>query len=220
MKKLKLLLAVLLLTFVGFLSSPHAHAAFNPNDVADDSIFDNAGTMNATQIDAFLNSQTSSCISTNNGFTSPDLTGYSPSTNFTYGSDVSAGTVIYHAAQVYGLNPQAILATLEKEQSLVSGSNGCSNLRYSGAMGYGCPDGGTTYTYSGFELYSLHGTPVASVSGTCVNSSHTVGFSRQVIVATWQFKFDEQRSEGNISWNVQKTIYPNAGNTWDNSDDP
>ncbi|HZM63964.1 MAG TPA: hypothetical protein VFB59_02415, partial [Candidatus Saccharimonadales bacterium] len=101
------------------------HAAFNQNNIMDDSVFDNTNSMDAGQIDAFLNSFPSSCISTNNGFSTPNVVGYNPSQGFLYGSNVSAGTVINNAAKVYDLNPQVILATMQKEQSLVSGALGC-----------------------------------------------------------------------------------------------
>lgn len=204
-------IGVIVLLCFGFTKS--SSADFQANNLIDDSTFTNVNSMTANQIDAFLNNNfPSSCISTNSGFTAPDPTGYSPTTGFTYGSDVSAGKVIYDAAQAYGLNPQVILATLEKEESLVSGSNGCSTLQYSAALGNDCPDGGSYYNYSGIELYSKNGVPVTSVSGTCVNSADSVGFSRQVITATWKLMFWQQHAIGNVNWAVIKT-------NWDNSDD-
>ena len=201
--------------------------AYNNNNVMDDGIFDNSSSMSASDIDTWLNNNfgSTSCISTAHGFAAPDVTGYSASSGlFSFGGDVSAGTVIAHTAHVYGLNPRVILSTLQKEESLVSGASGCSTLRYSAAMGYNCPDNTVLSDYSGFELYSINGSPITSVSGTCVQtqSGHQpmVGFSRQVIVASWSLKFSEQRSEGNTSWDVQLTNYPNSGNVWDNSDDP
>jgi hypothetical protein len=222
-KRLRLLTILQTITVSGVLllvGIPVAAASFNANDLIDDSTFDNITTKTAGQIDAFLNGFSGSCISMNNGFKSPQPTGYTPSGGFSYGGDVSAGTVIYDAAQVYGVNPEVILTTLQKEQSLVSGGSGCSTLRYVGAMGNDCPDGGTTHSYSGFELYSLHGSAVRGVSGTCVDSSESVGFSRQVTTATWKLAFFRQRAEGNVHWNVQHANFPNSGNTWDNSDDP
>ncbi len=208
-----LVMTILAVFVVGLLRTPSASAQFTANNIIDDWLFDSVGTMNTPQIDAFLNNNfPKSCISTNNGFAAPDPIGYSPTTNFTYGSDVSAGRVINDAAQVYGLNPQVLLTTLEKEESLVSGNTGCSTLQYVSAMGNGCPDNLTLSNYSGFELYSLHGTPVTSVSGTCVNSPNKAGFSRQVISAAWLLKFGEQRSKGNINWAV-------INGSWDNSDD-
>lgn len=191
-----------------------ANAALDYNRLIDDSFFDDTSTMNATQIDSWLNTYfPSSCISTNHGFQAPDPIGYNPTDGFLYGGNVSAGRVIYDSAIAYGLNPQVLLVTLQKEQSLVSGEAGCSTLRYAAATGYGCPDGGTTYSYSGVNLYTLNGVKVTSVSGTCVNSSLKVGFSQQVIRAAWLLKFGQQRSLGNTAWAVIK------GN-WNNSDDP
>jgi hypothetical protein len=202
-------------------SSSAAALTFNHNRIMDDQVFDNTARLNASQIDVFLNQFPSSCISTNNHFQAVDPTGYASNTGFTYGANVSAGRVIFDAALAYSLNPQVILATLQKEQSLVTGaSGGCSTLQYTGAMGYGCPDGGTTHNYSGLNLYRLNGTTVTSVSGTCVNSAAKAGFSQQVIHAAWLMKFGEQRSKGNMNWNVQMDNSPEAGDHWDNSDDP
>jgi hypothetical protein len=79
-------------------------------------------------------------------------------------------------------------------------------------VGYNCPDGLHLTSYSGFTLYAWRGTPVTSVSNTCVENAAYVGFSRQVINAAWLFTFDRHRSEGQQSWHIDK---PN----WDNSDD-
>ncbi len=216
MKKLKLIIyPILVLTLVVFLYLPDTvNAQFNPNNLLDDSVFNNYNSMDGAQLDAFLNSNfPSSCISSNNGFSAPLPTGYSPSTGFTFGSDTSAGNIIFTAAQVYQINPQVIMTTLEKEQSLVTGLNGCSTLQYTAAMGNDCPDNVQPYNYSGFELYSIKGVPVTSVTGTCVNSQAAAGFSEQVISAAWKLKFMQQRSEGNVNWAI---IIPN----WDNSNDP
>jgi hypothetical protein len=226
MKKLALFILpvfTLLAAAVFILHPTPAHASpFNANNLIDDAIFNNTGSINAAQIDSWLNSNfgSSSCISTSHGFSAPDPTGYSPSTGFTYGGNVSAGQVIYDAALAYGLNPQVLLVTLQKEQSLVTGGSGCSTLAYTGATGYGCPDGGTTYSYSGVNLYAINGNAVTSVSGTCVNTASKAGFSQQLIHAAWLLKFGEQRSEGNTSWDVQANNYPENGDHWDNSDDP
>src|SRR5215471_15412814 len=144
---------------------------FNQNRIIDDRVFDNFKSMSPTAINNFLNQFPGSCISPNSHFQAPDPTGYSPGTSFTFGGNTSAGQVIYDASKAYGLNPQVVLTTLQKEQSLVTGDAGCSVLRYTGPMGYGCPDGGTTHNYSGLNLYTLNGTTVTSVSGTCVNTA-------------------------------------------------
>ena len=180
--------------------SAAAHAGtLNHNNIIDDSVFDNVNTMDGPGIDNWLNSYfPQSCISTNNGFSTPALLGYSPSTGFSYGGNVSAGTVIYQAAHVYGVNPQVILSTLQKESSVVSGTATYRCQYMNTAMGYDCPD-----------------------SGSCPqNPAKESGFSKQVVIATWMMKFHQQRSMGNTGWNVQVRDFPYAGNVWDNSDDP
>lgn len=199
---------------------------FNQNNIIDDSVYDDTTTMTAAQIDAFLNSFPSSCLSTNNAFSAPRPTGYNPSQGYLYGSPVSAGQVIYDAAQAYGLNPQVLLTTLQKEEGLVKGDGpyGCGALAISASAGYACTDTDTashTYIYTNgtdpgtlsTPLYYSNGVAVTRVDNTCVNSSLKAGFTEQVIRAAWLFKFGEQRSEGNIGWAVIK------GN-WNNSDDP
>lgn len=201
--------------------TPSVYAdTFLQNRVIDDGVFDNTSTLNAAQIDAFLNSFTNSCISPISGFRAIDPTGYSPSTGFQYGGYVTAGQVIFDAAQAYDLNPQVLIVTLEKEQSLVTGQNDfsgyCNNgdqHKYAAAVGYGCPDGGTTYSYDNLDLYQRNGVTVSSTGTTCVNTAIKAGFTQQIIRAAWLFKFGEQRSEGNINWAVVKS-------NWDNSDDP
>ena len=193
---------------------------FNANRIIDDAVFDNANAMGAAQIDTFLNGFSDSCISPNSGFRAIDPTGYNPNSGFQYGGYTTAGVVIYDSAQAYGINPQVLLTTLEKEQSLVTGRSNfagyCNNgdqHKYAAAVGYGCPDSGTTYSYTGLSLYQRNGVNITDTGTTCVNSASKAGFSQQVIRAAWLLKFGEQRSEGNTSWAVIK------GN-WNNSDDP
>src|SRR3954469_3220130 len=144
---LNLTLLFLLTLFSVLFNLSSVKASFNANNLIDDLTFDNVNAMSVSQIDSWLNSNfPSSCISTNHGFSAVDPTGYSPSGGFTYGNHVSAGRVIYDAAQAYGLNPQVLLTTLQKEEGLVSGNAGCSTLRYSASVGYGCPDSGGSYS--------------------------------------------------------------------------
>ncbi|TAH36645.1 hypothetical protein EYC59_00515 [Candidatus Saccharibacteria bacterium] len=215
-----------ILAIVGFISSFALSTStasadpFNANNIISDTVFNNANTMSAAEIDAFLNTFPGSCISPNSGFKALDPTGYNPSQGYLYGGFVTAGQVIYDAAQAYGLNPRVLIVTLEKEQSLVTGRNNfagyCNNgdqHKYAAAVGYGCPDSGTTYNYSGVYLYWRSGTTYSVTGTTCVNSASKAGFSQQVIRAAWLFKFGQQRSMGNTGWAVIK------GN-WNNTDDP
>jgi hypothetical protein len=190
-----------------------AHAGWNQNHIIDDNVFSNSTTMNSAQIDAFLNAFPSSCISPNKGFSAPVPSGYTPSGGYTYGGNGTAGQVIATASQVYGINPQVLLVTLQKEQSLVGGQAGCSVQRYAGATGLGCPDGGTTHDYTNLNLYSINGNMVTAVSGTCVNAAQKAGFSQQIIRSAWLLKFSQERSLGNVGWAV-------ITGSWDNSDDP
>jgi uncharacterized protein YcfL len=214
---MKKLIAVSSIIVAGLFWGVHVHAAFDPNRLIDDAVFSNSGSMDSGQIDNFLNSFPNSCISPNSGFAARIPNGYSPSTGFTYGNFASAGNVIAQSARVYGINPQVLLTTLQKEQSLVAGAAGyCNNgdeHKYAAAMGYGCPDGGTVYSWSGISLYRRGGVEHTSTGSTCVNNASKAGFSQQVIRAAWLLKFGQQRSQGNINWAV-------ITGSWDNSDDP
>ncbi len=206
--------------------APASADAFNQNNLIDEAVFDNTRTMTAAQIDSWLNTNfgARSCISTDHGFSAPDPTGYNTNQGFIYGNNVSAGQVIYDASQTYSINPEVLLTTIQKEQGLVDGSGpyGCGANAYAAAAGYGCPDSGGSYNYSGgsTDLGSLNGQVIATVSNTCVNTSAKIGFSQQIIRAAWLLKFGEQRAEGNIGWDVQLTNQPESGDSWNNSDDP
>lgn len=210
--------AALIITLMP-LATVHADT-FAANRIIDDGIFNNTSTMSAAQIDSFLNTFTNSCISPNSGFRAVDPIGFSPTQGYKYGDYVTAGQAIYDASQAYSLNPQVLVVTLEKEQSLVTGRNNfsgyCNNgdqHKYAAAVGYGCPDSVTTYNYSGLNLYQRNGTTVSDTGTTCVNGAAKAGFSQQVIRAAWLFKFGQQRALGNLSWAV-------INGNWDNSDDP
>jgi hypothetical protein len=196
-------------------------AAFNKSLLMGDAIFDQKNSMSSSQIDAFLNSFAYSCISTNSKFQARVPSGYNPTSGYSYGNYGTAGQVIAAAAQAYDVNPRVLIVTLEKEQSLVTGQNSSSyckpsndnNHKYAAAVGYGCPDGGAKYNYTGVDLYRRNGTTQTSVGPTCVNNKSKAGFSQQVIRGAWLLKFGQQRSRGNIGWAIIK-------GSWDNSDDP
>jgi hypothetical protein len=191
--------------------------AFDRNRIIDDALFNKFDALSAGQIDAFLNTFPNSCISPNSGFRALNPTGYTPQGGYQYSGYTTAGQVIASSAQAYGINPQVLLATLQKEQSLVAGGiNFCetaSKNKYAAAMGYGCPDSGGGYSYTGVDLYQRNGVTVSVVPSTCVNSAAKAGFSQQVIRGAWLLKFGQQRSLGNISWAV-------INGSWVNTDDP
>jgi hypothetical protein len=223
------LLAVFLVGVVIHGKAP-AIAATNNNNLVDDFTFDDTSTLSAAQIDAWLNSFSSSCISPDNGFTTADPSGYSPNSSFvdghyTYGGAVTAGRAIHDVAVAHGINPQVLLTKLQNEEQLVDGSAGCDTWRYTSAVGYACTDGGTNthnYTYtSGNDpyasgaasfytlndsthlvtpIYYKNGVAQNSITGSCVNTNVFAGFSEQIAHAAWALSVWRHKSEGITSW--------------------
>ena len=143
------------LTFVAFVfivMSGHANAAipYNPALLIDDSTFSNSNTMAASTIQNFLNdmnsgirnySEVEACNPSTPTAPYPSTYSYYPHC----GQIESAATIIYDAGQAYGINPQVLLATMQKEQSLVtdpSPTQGAIDC----AMGYeSCGNGYNTF---------------------------------------------------------------------------
>ena len=193
MKTLKIFsvsLIVLALS-MSLLPSPAVSAASN-NDIMSDAVFGNEASMSEAQINNFINSFPNSCLRSQNypSGLSP-VTFNEPIDYFNYGGATSPARIIYKAATIFHLNPQVILATLEKEQNLVTGNSGCAVWKYNSAMGYNCPDGSEN---------SLNSYPNIGVTNTCVKKESNVTFSRQVNHATWQLRFDKERAYGNTGW--------------------
>ena len=137
-----------------------AHANYVGNNLIDNSIYLNSTSMNQSQVQSFLSAR---------GGYIASYSAYSSRDNAT----ISAAQIIYEAAQDYGINPQVILATLQKEQSLVTDPSPVSSqINY--AMGYGCYD--------------------------ATGCSGNYGFANQVMNATWQLRFNYERASGNNSW--------------------
>lgn len=171
-----------------------AHA-YTQTRLMDDQIFDNVGSLNATQVADFLAARpgpftklatASTCLSGYN-----DINFHWDNVKWHYGSDVDwntawgpaqipASVVIAQAAQMWGINPEVLIATLQKEESLITGTS-CDTWRYNSALGYGCPD-----------------------SGGC--NPKYVGFSRQVLWGAWQLKFNKERSYGNTTWDGDDVV--------------
>lgn len=126
----------------GLLYSHSASAAsFDPGYIISDSIFTNSTSMSANSIQNFINQKGVNCV---NG-EAPCLKNYVE-------NNKSVGTIIAEAAQTYSINPQVLLATLQKETTLVTMSQPGA-WRYRTAMGYACPDstpGVCDARYTGF----------------------------------------------------------------------
>ena len=124
---------------------------FQAGRIIDDAIFTAKDSMNASQIQSFLNSKVPTCDTYG---TQPSEYGggtraqwgqakYGQST-FTCLKDYSEGgksaaQIIYEKAQAYSINPQVLIVLLQKEQGLVT-DTWPLNVQYRTAAGYGCPD--------------------------------------------------------------------------------
>ncbi|HET7713092.1 MAG TPA: hypothetical protein VFK94_00815, partial [Patescibacteria group bacterium] len=193
--------------------NPSSVQAYSNNRMIEDQIFDDLGRMNESQIRGFLEGTEanprlaggSPCLKAHT-----NINFHWDGSNWNYGdgtksqngqlvaatwntawgpAQLPAYSIIGKTAAMWGFNPQVILSTLQKEQSLVWGTN-CSSTRFNSAMGYDCPDSGGLYDY-----------PARGVSGTCVAHERYVGFTRQVLWGSWQLKFAKERSIGNTGWN-------------------
>lgn len=166
MKKLLLAIALVVVPLLLFSEDTEAAYTYNNfphNNIIDNEVFRNTSTMNTAQIQSFLNARG----------------GQLASRSF---SGQTAAQIIYQYAQAYGINPQVIIATLQKEQSLITDPSPHSS-QYDSAMGYFCPtgDNGCNETYGGFKKQVDHG--------------------------TWQLRFNYERANGNNAWWNPNTPY-------------
>ncbi len=186
-KALLLVLAVAFLAGMGFNLLPSKTSAFSPNynqsSLIDNGTFLDKNTMSAGQIQAFLNNVGSGIKNYS------DVERCSSRTAPYYhhcNQRISAAQIIYDAAHAYSINPRAIIATMQKEEGLITNPNPTSSeITY--AMGYGCPDS------SGCSGYA--------------------GFFNQVDNGTWQFRVDYELSSGHSWWGYSPSSYPCSGST-------
>ncbi|GAB2452095.1 hypothetical protein HD599_002546 [Conyzicola lurida] len=146
-------------------------AAFDPGYIISDARFFDSGAMTEGQIQAFLNAQVPTCVA-GNGI--PCLKNYTAATFsrasvapghcYAYQSEgvESAAHIILKVAKACNINPQVLLATLQKEQGLITATSP-TERQYRVAMGYGCPD-------------------------TAPCDAQYYGFYNQVYKAAWQFR--------------------------------
>ena len=161
---------------------------FNAGYLISDEKFYDGTAMNADQIQAFLNQHFSRCTIGDPGklpgapwngtnIASTCLKDYRMATAsrpanarcaaYTGSTGESAAQIIAKVGAICGINPQALLVLLEKEQSLVTDS-WPTVRQIDRAMGYACPDSGP------------------NGSANCDPSQY--GFVHQVYMAAWQFK--------------------------------
>ncbi|HEY2645157.1 MAG TPA: hypothetical protein VGI56_15515, partial [Galbitalea sp.] len=142
-------------------SATTAPSLFDPGLLASDVIFYNSATMNAAQIQTFLNGRVAKCTT---GYTC--LKDYKTATHaesanpmckaYTAAASESAATIIAKVSVACGINPQVLIVLLQKEQSLVT-STAPTAAKYAKATGYACPDSAPCDTeYSGFFNQVYH----------------------------------------------------------------
>jgi LysM repeat protein len=142
-----------LITVMPLAPTPQAAAvppgsAFDPGLIISDSVFYDFGTMTAADIQRFLDSRVQNCRS---GPNEPpclkDFVGEIPAMPAAAGrcqaveprAQATAAEIIHVVANACGINPQAIIVTLQKEQGIVT-STKPTDFMYRAAMGFGCPD--------------------------------------------------------------------------------
>ncbi|MCR2813614.1 MULTISPECIES: hypothetical protein [Microbacterium] len=140
---------------------------FQAGNIVSDAVFYNSGSMTEGQIQSFLNSKVTTCRSghvclkdktdrTRAIAADPMCSAY------TGGGVESAARILFKVAQACGINPQALIVMLQKEQGLVTDTWPVDS-QYKIAMGQGCPD-------------------------TAACDSRYFGFFNQVYGAAWQLK--------------------------------
>ena len=180
-KLLRYSLALLALFMGGlfFFQGKPAEAALNNSYIIPDSTFSNAGSMSETQIQSFLVSHGSYLANYHipaghsevyQGVSYYEGTWVGPIGQEVDATNWSAAHLIYMDAQWYGINPQVLLTTLQKESSLVT--NGSPWYGYMmWAMGY-------AYTESGINAAcgtSTNHNPSGSCAGFAMQMDWAAG---------------------------------------------
>lgn len=131
-------------------SSAHAFTPnYNWNDLIDNPTFIDTSTMSAGDIQTFLSNIGSGLA----GYSDVEACDSTIAPYYTHcGQTISAAQIISDASQAYSVNPRVILATLEKEQSLVTDPTPTAS-QIDCAMGYNSCSG-----YSGFFTQVDNGT--------------------------------------------------------------
>ena len=147
-----MLLFCLVVITGALLPAGQAHAFtpnYNPSNLIDNPTLINSSAMNAGQIQTFLSSEGSGLA----GYSDVEACDATIAPYYSHcGQTISAAQIIYDSSQAYGINPRAILATMEKEQSLVTDPTPSAS-QINCAMGYNSCSG-----YVGFFTQVDNGT--------------------------------------------------------------
>ena len=178
-------------------------ASFDPGQIISDSVFFDFGTMTANDIQRFLNSQETGCVS--KAGSPPCLKDYHAATPFEAfddgkcaempaTTDSTAAQMIFSISQACQINPRVLLVTLQKEQGLIQANHPTAYM-YNAAMGYGCPDSdpaicGKVWTglfnqvYKAAGQFQWYGDPRGSFTYLRPGSNVTLEYSS----SPWQYK--------------------------------
>ncbi len=121
-----------------FTAQANADTTYNPAYLISDSIFTDTSSMSQSTIQSFLVNENSGLknyydVENCGSSSGPHYSFYA--TYYSCAQSVLASKIIYDSSQAYGINPRAILATMEKEQSLVTTPNPTQS-QLNCAMGY------------------------------------------------------------------------------------
>ncbi len=209
------LLSMVSLVGLGGTSSAVTGSQFNAGNIISDSLFYNGNTMDASQIQTFLNSKVPVCETNHAETTSPNDSGrpYTCLKDFIQntpskaantncraypGGIFKASRIIYEVSRACGISQKVLLILLQKEQSLIT-DTWPWKIQYTKATGYGCPDS------------NLSSSVDANNNG-CYDTYE--GFFKQIYYSAWQYKA-YKNSPGYYSYRAGRTSYiqwhPNAG---------
>lgn len=147
-------------------SSALSGADFDPGNIISDAAFYDSNAMTEAEIQSFLDSKIGRCLNSsclNVGVFSTTsrpreisgATGNLRCNAYNAGTPAKASTIIFKVQQACGISAKVILATLQKEQALVT-STAPAERTLDRAMGYACPDTGTC-TVLGFDTQIYFG---------------------------------------------------------------
>lgn len=138
-------------------------ATYDPLNVIPYETWRGASSLSAADIQAFLDTQTGPLKS----LVTTDYVDAATGSPWVAGMPKkSAAQIIFEAAQRWNLNPKVVIATLQKEQSLITVSNSDNARRYRKAMGAGVydkdGDGDVDNQYPGFGSQVWNGARLLS----------------------------------------------------------
>ncbi|WP_051701960.1 hypothetical protein [Mycetocola saprophilus] len=137
---------------------------FDPANIISDDVFYNGNTMNAAQVQSFLESKVAACAPgnvcmRNLVMDTPSRDGDSYCKAYNGASRETAAQILVKVSQACGINPQVLIVLLQKEQGLITKSapGPLGSYAWERATGYACPDTAACDTrYFGYfnQLYS------------------------------------------------------------------